>query len=336
MSSNLKPVIFRIVSFSLAGGDILQTIPQTLALYHKQWVNRSLSIACVAYATARYMTLISLITNGIGFFSTDFTLQTCKPFYMVPNITAMIAGMAVQILVFLRTYAISGRSPLILYGLGGLLLLGFPVQMFGIVYHRVPEVTGGECKGKVFNETDWNIVYYSAHMVYDVIACAVGTYYLIASSRISGSFNMSAFIRRVLRNGLLYTIAVFVANLWVVLELSAVLRTGVGATLPLAVVLIAAQHLILSTQRGTRDMTSSHEYSGPSTRRGAALNARARRMPGERTLGEVEMQATKIYVVSETYDDREPAPADRKRGLHETDSSASDRSERAGIKMMAQ
>ncbi|KAJ7789906.1 hypothetical protein B0H14DRAFT_228781 [Mycena olivaceomarginata] len=91
--------------------------------------------------------------------------------------------------------------------------------------------------------------YYSAHMGYDLIACATGTFYLIFSSRVQGAFNMSKFIRRVLANGLLYCVVVFIANLWIVLEFENVLKTGVGATLPLAIVLIAAQHLILNTRR---------------------------------------------------------------------------------------
>lgn len=71
-------------------------------------------------------------------------------------------------------------------------------------------------------------------MGYDLIACATGTFYLIFSSRVQGSLcvafsfprfrmvlnlagcsNMSRFIRRVLANGLLYCVVVFIANLYV-------------------------------------------------------------------------------------------------------------------------
>ncbi|KAJ7930005.1 hypothetical protein B0H13DRAFT_910846 [Mycena leptocephala] len=104
---------------------------------------------------------------------------------MLPNITAMLAGMAVQVLVFIRTFAISGRSKLVFFGLGGLLLLCFPVQVFGITYHRDPYLSKGSCKGKVLRqgEPDWNIVYYSAHMVFDLSACVTATTYLILISR---------------------------------------------------------------------------------------------------------------------------------------------------------
>jgi hypothetical protein len=40
-------------SFTLAGGDVFQTIPRTYAFYKKQWDNRKLSPACFFYAVAR-------------------------------------------------------------------------------------------------------------------------------------------------------------------------------------------------------------------------------------------------------------------------------------------
>jgi len=318
MSMN-KASMFRIISFTLAGGDIVQTMPDTFMMYKKCWRNRALSPVCFFYAMARYMTIISLITNGIGFYGTHFTYATCKPWYMVPNVTAMLAGMAVQILVFIRTFAISGRSLVVYYGLGAILLLGFPIQAFGIVYHRLPETTGGECKGKVFaaGEPDWNIVYYSAHMGYDVIACAIGTFYLVFSSRIQGKFNMSKFIKRVLRNGLLYFVVVFLANLWVVLEFEEVLKTGVGATLPLAIVLIAAQHLILSTQRpGTDLSTDAQDYSrtplsGQSIRRNALLRGSPSILTTSRDSPQDfdhELQGAGVFVLTETYTEPTPKP----------------------------
>ncbi|KAJ7289227.1 hypothetical protein C8J57DRAFT_1277069 [Mycena rebaudengoi] len=242
--------LFRIISFTLAGGDVFQTIPGTYSFYKKQWVNRKLSPTCFFYAVARYMTIISLVTNGIGFYSTHFTPVTCHPFYMLPNVTAMLAGMAVQILVFIRTYAISGRSKSVFYGLGSVLLLGFPVQIFGITYHRDPLIQNGGCKGRVLhaNEPDWNIVYYGAHMTYDLIAASTATFFLVFTSRVQGVFNLSNFVRRVLTQGLLYFIVVFLINLWVVMEFLGVIQTGAASTLPLAIVLIAIQHLVLSTQ----------------------------------------------------------------------------------------
>ncbi|KAJ7068498.1 hypothetical protein C8F01DRAFT_1118341 [Mycena amicta] len=270
-----KYSLFRIISFSLAGGDLVQTIPGTIRLYRKQWLNRSMSRVCFFYAMARYMSLLSLISNGIGFFGTSFTPQTCQRFYMLPNVTAMLAGMSVQALIFIRTYAISGRSKYVRWGLGGLLAVCLPLQVFGICYHRDPYLSPqGGCKGEVLHagEPDWNIVYYSAHMAYDLVACVLSTSYLVFLSRFQGQFNMSKFLRRVLRNGLLYTVAVFVANFWVVLEFAGMLNTGAASSLPLAIVMIAAAHLILSTQGLTSaHYTTTDEQALPNLETGPAL-----------------------------------------------------------------
>ncbi|KAF7329898.1 putative Transmembrane protein [Mycena kentingensis (nom. inval.)] len=323
-----KASIFRVISFTLAGGDVLQTIPDTLELYRRQWRNRTLTPVCFFYAMARYLTIISLVSNGYGFYGTHYTLETCKPWYMLPNITAMLAGMAVQCLVFIRTYAISGRSNYVKWGLGAFLVAGFPVQAFGIVYHRDARSRNGDCKGVNLHagEMDWNIVYYSAHIAYDIAACLVGTWFLCYSSYLHGQFTMSKFVGKVLRNGLLYTFVVAFANLWVVLEFERVLNTGVGSTLPLAVVLIAAQHLILSTQRpnpdqpstGTDDYGRSHPNS-PRSRSHFPLPRSPRSggfpptfsSPRTRSGSDVEMQPG-VFVVTETYNDIDASGLDSK------------------------
>ncbi|KAJ7796237.1 hypothetical protein B0H14DRAFT_2916051 [Mycena olivaceomarginata] len=273
--------LFRIMYFlTLAGGDVFQTIPATYAFYKKQWVKRKLSPACflrcgslVGVSILSRMSIISLATNGIGFYGTHFTPATCQSFYMLPNVTAMLAGMAVQILVFIRTYAISGRAKSVRYGLGSVLLLGFPVQIFGITYHRDVSCTSDGiyyvhssivCKGRVLhaNEPDWNIVYYSASYDYDLITTSTATYFLVYSSRTMGVFNLSNFVRRVLTQGLLYFIVVFLVNLWVVMEFLGVLQTGAASTLPR--LLLSIQHLILSTQNlpSNNDTQFSSSQSG--------------------------------------------------------------------------
>ncbi|KAJ7117927.1 hypothetical protein C8R43DRAFT_1036914 [Mycena crocata] len=271
-----RGMVFKIVAMSLAGGDVLQTMPATYTLYKKQWTRRRLSAVCFFFAVARYMSILSLASNvlGLGTFFGVNSMESCKRVYMFPNVTALIAGMAVQILVYIRTYAISGRSNYVRFGLGIILLLGFPAQIFGIVYHRDPSFSKGVCKGRIRGriagggETDWNIVYYSAHMAFDLIGCATATYYLVSSSRIQRVIRFSKLLRRVLRDGLLYFVVVFLVNLWVVLEFANAFKSGAASALPIAVVLIAAQHLVLSTQSLITSDGPSIETNGQSISRG--------------------------------------------------------------------
>ncbi|KAJ7218254.1 hypothetical protein B0H12DRAFT_1153266 [Mycena haematopus] len=301
--------MFRIISFSLAGGDVLQTMPDTYRLYRKQWVNGNLSTVCFFYACTRYLSIISLVSNGIGFFGTHFTPASCHRFYMLPNVTAMLAGMSVQVLVFIRTLAISGRSKWCFYGLGLAMLLCFPVQVFGITYHRDPFLSAGSCKGKVLHpgEPDWNIVYYSAHMTFDLLACVTATTYVVLISRVHGAFNISKFMLRILRNGLLYTATVFVVNFWVVLEFAGVFSTGAASTLPLAIVMIAAQHLILSTQRLTPGEPLDGEFPPAGRTPSTTTGSGPIRFWGSRLTRDAEIQPEVLMMTGDRKTGYEPA-----------------------------
>ncbi|KAJ7764822.1 hypothetical protein B0H16DRAFT_429626 [Mycena metata] len=188
-----------------------------------------------------------------GAFPQSATFEVCKRIYKISSVTTLLAAIAVQILVYLRTVAISGRSRYVQLGLGLIMLLGFPLQIFGIVYHRAPYFAKGFCTGSASHpgEPNWVIVFYSANMVFDFIACATATYYIVVSSRFHQSIRLSTFFRHILRDGLLYFVVVFLVNLWVMLEFASVFNTGADAMLSLAVVLIAVQHLVLSTHHIT-------------------------------------------------------------------------------------
>ncbi|KAJ7717974.1 hypothetical protein B0H16DRAFT_433238 [Mycena metata] len=250
-----RNAIFHIISLSLAGGDVLQTIPETIRFYRAQWAKGRLTPVFFFYAMARYMSILALIINAWthGAFPQSATFEFCKRIYRMASVTTLLAAIAVQVLVYLRTVAISGRSKYVRFGLGLIMLLGLPLQILGAVYHRVPYLAKGICKGGVFQpgEPNWIILYYSANIAFDFIACATATYYIVVLSRFHPSSRLSTFFRHILRDGLLYFAVVFLVNLWLVLEYAHVFTTGIDPMLSLAVVLIAVQHLILSTHHIT-------------------------------------------------------------------------------------
>lgn len=256
-----RSVIIRIISLTLAGADFLQTIPQTYKLYKKNWRHGGFSPICAFYAGARYFSIVSLITNVGAAFATTFTQELCNKVYMFPNVTALLAAICVQCLLFIRTCSISQRSKPVFWLLGGLLVLLIPVETFGIVYHRRPVVKKGSCKGVVTvpGDPDWNIVFYIACLCYDIITCVTATGFLISASNVGGKFRASKFVRQILRNGIVYTVIVSIANLLVVCEFTGATNTGVGSALPLALVMICAVHLILSTQDYRSDHYSHSE-----------------------------------------------------------------------------
>ncbi|KAJ7058679.1 hypothetical protein C8F01DRAFT_1146909, partial [Mycena amicta] len=187
---------------------------------------------------------------------------------MIPNVSLYLAGMAVNTLVYIRAVAIAGRSKRIQIGLGLVLFICFPLEGFGLFYHRAVRLgtTVQTCKGlQRVGDPDWNIVFYSTHMAFDLIACVLVSYYLVSGSYFNGRMYLSKLVRCILRDGILFFVAVFVVNLWVIwvtLEFLKVFVTGAASSLPLAVTFIASQHLVLSTQQLAEPGGNHSTYPG--------------------------------------------------------------------------
>ncbi|KAJ7049576.1 hypothetical protein C8F01DRAFT_1265318 [Mycena amicta] len=257
--------VWRIITFTLAGADLVLTMPGEVRLYWKQWTRRRISLVCAAFFVARYASIASLTAYGWEAYSTNFTADSCRRLWMIPNVSLYLAGMAVNTLVYIRTVAIAGRSKRIQIGLGIFLFICFPLEGFGLFYHRTGVLgkTVLTCKGlQRVGDPDWNIVFYSTHMAFDLTACVLASYYLVSGSHYGGRMHLTKLVRYILRDGILFFAAVFVVNLWVILEFRKVFVTGAASSLPLAVTFIASQHLVLSTQQLAEPVGNLSTYPG--------------------------------------------------------------------------
>ncbi|KAG9121007.1 hypothetical protein FRC07_003224 [Ceratobasidium sp. 392] len=242
LTSNL-----RIATFSIAAFDFLQTIPGEIKLYRRQYAQGKISVVCMLFIAVRYISIVSLVVNGIGFYSTNFDMESCRKFRLIPPITKMLAGLASQGLIFMRTWAISRKSRLVLIVLSVLFVVGLPMMVIGNVYERAPYVKNGSCLAKQINGT-FNSApfYYGAMSGFDLVACGIATYYLI--DRSAGSV-MSKFTKKVLQHGMMYAFGTTLVNIIVLLGVSHVKYVEkLGAFLSVAVTMIMAQHLVLATQ----------------------------------------------------------------------------------------
>lgn len=242
LTSNL-----RVATFSIAAFDYLQTIPGEIRLYRRQFERGRMSLVCFLFIVVRYVSIASLVLNGIGFYSTDFDVESCRKFRLAPPVTKMIAGLASQGLIFLRTWAISRKSRVVLIFLSGLCVATLPMMVIGNVYKRGPFIKNGSCIAKqpedAFNSAP---LYYGAMSGFDLTACGVATYYLI--DRNSSSI-MSRFTKKVLQHGMMYAFGTTVANIIVLMGVSHVKYVEkLGAFLSVAVTMIMAQRLVLATQ----------------------------------------------------------------------------------------
>ncbi|KAF8707610.1 hypothetical protein RHS03_04030, partial [Rhizoctonia solani] len=257
LTSNL-----RVATFSIALFDVIQTIPGEIQLYRKQFKNGRMSFVCFLFIVVRYVSIAALVLNGVGYYGTTFTYEACVKFRLAPPVTKMVAGIACQAIILLRTWAISRKSRGVLIILGVLFVLGLPFLILGNVYRRdaYVEPGTGSCIAKQLGSLNTAPMYYGAMSAFDVVACAIATYYLLDLDAKS----MSGFTRKVLKHGLIYTFGTTFSNIIVLMAVCHV-KYSTGGEKKLTsnvqqITMIMAQHLVLSTQN-FNDSTSANYSS---------------------------------------------------------------------------
>ncbi|KAL5634084.1 hypothetical protein ACGC1H_006050 [Rhizoctonia solani] len=250
LTSNL-----RVATFSIAAFDFIQTIPGEIKLYRRQIAQGRMSLVCFLFIVVRYVSVASLVLNGVGFYSSSFDAESCRKFRLAAPVTKMVAGLASQGLIFMRTWAISRKSRFVLIVLSILCIITLPMMVIGNVYKRDPYLKDGSCIAKqapgAFNSAP---MYYGAMTGFDVIACGIATYYLIDRNSSSA---MSKFTKKVMQHGMIYAFGTTLGNIIVLLGTSHVKYVEkLGAFLSVAVTMIMAQRLVLATQNA-RDGTTS-------------------------------------------------------------------------------
>ncbi|GAB1521222.1 hypothetical protein RhiTH_004313 [Rhizoctonia solani] len=237
----------RVATFSIAAFDFIQTIPGEIKFYRRQVAQGRMSLVCFLFIVVRYVSVVSLILNGIGFYATSFDIESCSRYRLAAPVTKMFAGFASQGLIFLRTWAISRKSRVVLIILSALCIITLPMMVIGNVYKREPHVKNGSCIAKqnagTFNSAP---MYYGAMAGFDIIACGIATYYLID---LNANAVMSKFTKKVMQHGMFYAFGTTLCNIIVLLGTSHVKYVEkLGAFLSVAVTMIMAQRLVLATQ----------------------------------------------------------------------------------------
>ncbi|ELU41866.1 hypothetical protein AG1IA_04101 [Rhizoctonia solani AG-1 IA] len=230
------------------------------------------------------VSIAALVLNGVGYYGTTFTYEACVKFRLAPPVTKMVAGIACQAIILLRTWAISRKSRGVLIILGVLFVLGLPFLILGNVYRRDVQLISARCIAKQLGSLNTAPMYYGAMSAFDVVACVIATYYLLDLDAKS----MSGFTRKVLKHGLVSRVCTanrfssVVSNIIVLMAVCHVKYIEkLGAFLSVAVrnaisdiqleerkltsnvqqiTMIMAQHLVLSTQN-FNDSTSANYSS---------------------------------------------------------------------------
>ncbi|KAF9518520.1 hypothetical protein BS47DRAFT_1338203 [Hydnum rufescens UP504] len=254
----------RVASLSIALYDYLATLPAEFRLYASQPSFLRMSNACILFIAVRYVSVVCLVASSWGFFGTGFSPKVCQRYYLVTPATKLLAVLISQIIISIRTYAISRKSPWVFWTLCALFIACLLPELVGTVYKKIP------VQDMYQNCTSGNIVrmswlHYLAAVVFDVVTTGISTTYLLINSPTLSP--MSGLSRLLLKEGMSYFFVLTLVNLanLYVFRTSSISTQSCAAGFGEAMTMIMSEHIILNLhdwrviQASTQQPSERHE-----------------------------------------------------------------------------
>ncbi|KDN35983.1 hypothetical protein RSAG8_11134, partial [Rhizoctonia solani AG-8 WAC10335] len=138
--SSQTAAYMRVAAMTLAAYDWVITLRPEIRLYKR---HKAFSKAVILFALIRYVSIAAIILSNVGFFGTGFSARACHHYHLVAPLTKMFATLISQVIISIRTYAISRKSRWVLYALSTLFIISC-----------VPEVLGNAWQRKVVQNSD--------------------------------------------------------------------------------------------------------------------------------------------------------------------------------------
>ncbi|KAK0202840.1 hypothetical protein DFS33DRAFT_1343227 [Desarmillaria ectypa] len=149
--------------------DWVLTAPAEIRLYRRQSSIFRPSTACILLILVRYLGLIALILNFVGFFSHEFTTETCKHYWRIMPITQCLASWASHAVFVIRTLAICNNElgPAVSLSVLGVIVSG--LELFAQMYsfRKFRAGSSGNCLIQYSNDVNISWVYYMVSLVFD-------------------------------------------------------------------------------------------------------------------------------------------------------------------------
>ncbi|KAF8321351.1 hypothetical protein DL93DRAFT_2130877, partial [Clavulina sp. PMI_390] len=202
-TASASTAYLRIASISIALYDYLTTIPAEIRLYRSQPSLFKMSRACVLFIAVRYVSILAVVTSNVGFFGTGFSANTCKHYQLVAPLTKLFAVLISQIIVSIRTYAISRKEPWVKWTLLALFVASMVPEFLGNTYGRVPVQNAQKnCTSGNLPNAKIAWIHYLAAVIFDTVVTAISTGFLIIHS--PSMSLMSGLSRLMLQEGLVF------------------------------------------------------------------------------------------------------------------------------------
>lgn len=159
----------RIVALSWYSYDWILTAPAEIRLYRRQSSIFHLSTACTLLILVRYLGLVALLLNFVGFFSHEFTTKSCSPYWRIMPITQCLASWASHAVFVVRTLAIcnNGLRHAVFLSALGIIVSG--LELFAQLYsfRKFKAGTSGNCLIQYSDDVNISWVYYLVSLVFD-------------------------------------------------------------------------------------------------------------------------------------------------------------------------
>lgn len=235
----------RIASISIALYDYIITLPAEWRFYKSQTSLFHLRLACILFVLIRYGSITVMVLSNYGVFSTGFTLESCKHYYMISPIFKVIQTMISQVILGVRTFNIARRNRRVGIALVVLYFVSVSLEWFTNMFNRTPVVVHGNCTpgnaGKVLSA--W--VYYTVAMLYDLVALIVSTVYLLRYNPLSS--RLEQLVRVLIYDGIGYFVVLTGSNIFniVLYHTSDIQTQAAGASIGFVVIWIMSQRILI-------------------------------------------------------------------------------------------
>ncbi|KAI0073636.1 hypothetical protein K474DRAFT_1710526 [Panus rudis PR-1116 ss-1] len=199
----------RVACISIAAYDYILTLPAEWRFYRSQrswWI----SPGCLLFILLRYLSIVTITLSNVGFFG-SFSREACLHYYMAVPVFKATQMIICQVILGLRTYNISRRTPWVLWTLLVLFCALSAGEVFVNVYARIPvQNEHHNCIGANNSDRLATWVFYMLAMFYDVVTMGISTYYLVDSVPVFG--RMSGLARLMFYDGIGYFVVLTAAN----------------------------------------------------------------------------------------------------------------------------
>ncbi|KAG1759167.1 hypothetical protein EDD22DRAFT_995702 [Suillus occidentalis] len=264
----------RIASISVALYDYIITLPAEWRFYRSQSSFFRLRLACILFILIRYDSIIVMILSNYGVFSTGFTQESCKHYYMVAPVFKVIQTMISQVILGVRTFNIARRDRRIGIALVVLYFLSVSLEWFTNMFDRIlyVEVPHNKIHANsiVFRESKLCLyqcavhslmnhsctpgnpgkilsawLYYTVAMSYDLAVLTISTVYLLRYNPLSG--RLERLVRVLIYDGIGYFVVLTGSNIFniVLYHTSDIQTQAAGASIGFAVIWIMSQRILI-------------------------------------------------------------------------------------------